>query len=115
MHLTPQRAALHDRDAPQPPAFLPTPSNLFNGKQAVTCDGAFHEGSFASLKACARMLFNLQRDALARQIQQYESTRAEITRLQDELALPVQQGRCNMADVMQVLATEFAELAMATP
>ena len=36
MHRTPQRAALHDRDAPQPPAFLPTPSNLFNGKQAKT-------------------------------------------------------------------------------
>ena len=33
----PQRAALHDRDAPQPPAFLPTPSHLCN-KQAKTLD-----------------------------------------------------------------------------
>jgi hypothetical protein len=83
MHLTPQCAALHDRDAPQPPAFLPTPSNLLTGKQAETCD---------SLKACALMLLNLQRDALAHQIQQYESTLAEITRLQDELAHPVYEA-----------------------
>jgi hypothetical protein len=55
------------------------------------------------------MLFNLQLDALARQIQQYESTRVEITRLQDELTLLVQQGCCDMADSMQVLAVEFDE------
>jgi len=28
-------------------------SNLFNGKRAETCDGAFHGGSLVSLKACA--------------------------------------------------------------
>jgi hypothetical protein len=36
-------------------------SNLFNVKQVETCDGAFHEGSLVSPKACALMLLNLQR------------------------------------------------------
>ena len=95
--ITPKRVALIARDAPQPPAFLTISTNLFrmqevaDVKQVVTCEGALSEGSLSSFKACDLTLINIKRDNLRRRILQYESSLAEITKLQDKLALSVHE------------------------
>ena len=89
--MTPQRAVLQDRDAPQPPPFLAIPTNLFrksglaDAKQATTDEDALREDSFLRLKASVLKAFNIHRDNLRRRISQYEAAVAEISRLQNKL------------------------------
>ena len=85
---TPTRMALCDRDSPQQPFFLPTPTNLFRSQataedKTATDEGVLREGSLCSMKAIALMLLNIKRDNIRRLTLQYESALAEITRLQD--------------------------------
>ena len=51
---TPTRAALCDRDSPQQPFFLPTPTNLFRSQataddKTATDEGVLREGSLCSI------------------------------------------------------------------
>ena len=85
---TPTRTALCDRDSPQQPFFLPTPTNLFRSQataedKTATDEGVLREGSLCSMKAIALMVLNIQRDNIRRRTLQCESALAEITRLQD--------------------------------
>ena len=66
---TPTRAALCDRDSPQQPFFLTTPTNLFRSQatadhKTATDEGVLREGSLRSIKACALMLVNTKCDNL---------------------------------------------------
>ena len=69
--ITPQRAVLQDRDAPQPPPFLPAPTicsacqEPADAKQATTDEGVLREDAFLRLKAGVLKAFNIHRDNLA--------------------------------------------------
>ena len=105
---TPTRAALCNRDSPQQPFFLPTPTHLFRSQvtadgKAATDEGVLREGSLCSFKACSFMVINTKGDNLRRLILQYESALAEITRLQD-----LSQNRWSLEDTVKSFPSDEA-------
>ena len=105
---TPTRMALCDRDSPQQPFFLPTPTNLFRSQataedKTATDEGVLREGSLCSMKAIALMLLNIKRDNIRRLTLQYESALAEITRLQD-----LSKDRWSLEDTVKSLPLDEA-------